>query len=195
MVIEFIEAVQRHTADIYRTPCRECRIAMLAQHIALHIGRVHMIMTTDDALEAHGFQRGACTKQAAQRITEFRSGHISRDIQGIGNHNENSFTGILGDIFHHLTNDRNIFLGQSESVHLLSRQNAGAGVTDNHISVTAFLKAPRVNMNARHIAAGQRMYGIQRLAMGHFRLDVNAGNICRQLAGNGSCQNRRTYMT
>ena len=134
VLVEFLE---REACAAGGRPGDERRIAVLAEDVAVDVFRIDFILIGEDATEAISLEHGAGAEDFLARIIELGADDVGRDIERVGDEDDDGFLGVLADIAEDGAHDLGVGAGELESVGSLTGADGRTGANDDDVGIFA----------------------------------------------------------
>ena len=194
MLIKLVELVDGHAADCEHAPRRERRIAVFAEHVAIHVRGIDMIMLADDVLEAHRLKRRARAEKMPHRVAKLRRRYERRDVERVCDHDEYCVRRVLHDFRHDLAKHLCILTRECQTLMAHACEDARPSRADDDVRVLEVFPCARVDIHARVEVRRERVHHVERLAVRYLMANIYADDFRRELHCDSLRQNSRADM-
>ena len=124
---------------------------MLAEHIAVDVLRVHIVVLREEVAETVGLEHRARAEDLLARIVELGRYDVGRNIEWVRDHDDHGFLRVFHDLREDGAHDLRVRARELQTVGRLSGQDRGSRRDDDERGVAAVLIRPRMDLDVRAV--------------------------------------------
>ena len=176
-----VEVIDREAGASRRRPCDKRGVAVLAEHEAADVLRVHLVLVREDTAETIRLEHRARAEDEVAGIIELRGKNIRRHIERVRDRDDHGLFRALDDLAHDGSHDLRVRASELQAVRRLARADGRASRDDDDVCVFAVIIVAEMELDVRAVDAARRMAGIDSLAPRLVLVEVDERDFGREL--------------
>lgn len=146
-----VEVIDAETGAVDRRPCDKGIVAVLAEHIAVDVLRIHIVVLRKEVAETVGLEHRARAEDLLARIVKLGRYDVGRNIERIRDHDDHGFLRVFHDLREDGAHDLRVRARELQSVGRLPGQDRGPRRDDDKRRIAAVLIRARMDLDVRAV--------------------------------------------
>lgn len=176
-----IEIVDWEASATGGAPCDECRVSMLAENIAVDVFRIDFIFVREDTTEAISLEESTSSEDQIARIIELRRDDVRRNIERIGDEDDDSFLRAFLNFAEDGIHDLCVCASEFQAIWSLARANGRSSADDDDVRAFAIIIIAFMDFDVGGVDTCGSVAGIDRFAFRFIDVKIDEDDLACEL--------------